>query len=182
MIKEMTEKRMTETLKITDLHVAVEGKAILTGVNLLLRRGETHALMGPNGSGKSTLGFAIMGGVFGEGVDYQGDRLIGVIIVGVGLPGAGVEQDLIADHYRHKGLDGFDYACRYPGFTRVLQTAGRVIRSEEDKGVVVLVDDRFAQKQYRALYPAHWLPQTVAAAGDLPAALEMFWDAGNNAK
>jgi len=61
MIKEMTEKPMTETLKITDLHVAIEGKAILTGVNLLLRRGETHALMGPNGSGKSTLGFAIMG-------------------------------------------------------------------------------------------------------------------------
>lgn len=140
-----------------------------------------ESLLAELGTPGNRLGFAIMGGVFGEGVDYQGDRLIGVIIVGVGLPGAGVEQDLIAGQYRHKGLDGFDYAYRYPGFTRVLQTAGRVIRSEEDKGVVVLVDDRFAQKQYRALYPAHWLPQTVDAAGDLPAALEKFWDTDNYA-
>ena len=122
------------------------------------------------------LGFAIMGGVFGEGIDYVGDLLIGVVLVGVGLPGIGVEQDLIADCYRGQGLDGFDYAYRFPGFTKVLQTAGRVIRTETDKGVVVLVDDRFNQPFYRGLYPDHWSVDTAGSLEELEQHLELFWD------
>jgi len=128
-----------------------------------------------NNSG-TRLGFAILGGVFGEGIDYVGDKLIGVVLVGVGLPGLGVEQDLIADCYRAQGLDGFDYAYRYPGFTKVLQTAGRVIRTESDRGVVLLVDDRFNQAFYRNLYPAHWATQSVYTLLDVQRLLMEFWD------
>ncbi len=125
---------------------------------------------------EASLGFAILGGVFGEGVDYVGDKLIGVVLVGVGLPGLGTEQDLIAEHYRSQGLDGFDYAYRYPGFTKVLQTAGRVIRTETDRGVVLLVDDRFNQGFYQNLYPPHWHRQTADSLGAVEQLLEKFWN------
>lgn len=121
------------------------------------------------------LGFAIMGGVFGEGVDYVGDRLIGVVLVGVGLPGIGVEQDLIASCYREQGLDGFDYAYRYPGFTKVLQSAGRVIRSENDRGVIFFVDDRFSQPFYRDLYPPHWDVELNHSLASIENSLKAFW-------
>jgi len=126
-------------------------------------------------SGGTKLGFAILGGVFGEGIDYVGDKLIGVALVGVGLPGLGVEQDLIADCYRNQGLDGFDYAYRYPGFTKVLQTAGRVIRSESDRGVIFLIDDRFYQPFYRDLYPKHWQMEVAHSLCDVEKSLSEFW-------
>ncbi len=91
------------------------------------------------------LGFAIMGGRFAEGIDYQGDALIGAIIVGVGLPQANTEQQLIQQDFDTLGLDGFDYAFRFPGLIRVKQSAGRVIRDEQDCGVVILLDRRFQQ-------------------------------------
>lgn len=121
------------------------------------------------------IGFAILGGVFGEGVDYVGDRLIGVIVVGTGLGGPGVERELIVGRYREKGLDGFDLAARFPGFTRVQQTVGRVIRGERDRGVVVLVDDRFWDPFYRALFPAHWNAVRAADGDALQQALDDFW-------
>ncbi|MGI9318426.1 MAG: ATP-dependent DNA helicase [bacterium] len=123
------------------------------------------------------LGFAIMGGVFGEGVDYVGDRLIGVIVVGVGLPGQTIEQDLIADHYRSEGYDGYDYAYRYPGFTRVLQTVGRLIRDEKDRGVVLLVDDRFNTNTYRSLFPEHWRLESIKSGAEATAKISSFWSA-----
>ncbi len=123
------------------------------------------------------LGFAILGGVFGEGIDYVGDKLIGVALVGVGLPGIGLEQDLIANCYRDQGLDGFDYAYRYPGFTKVLQTAGRVIRTESDRGVVLLIDDRFNQPFYRDLYPSHWKLECAHTLPEVKQSLSAFWQA-----
>lgn len=125
------------------------------------------------------LGFAILGGVFGEGIDYVGDKLIGVALVGVGLPGIGIEQDLIAQCYRDQGLDGFDYAYRYPGFTKVLQTAGRVIRTESDRGVVFLIDDRFNQPFYRDLYPQHWHLEFAHSLADVEQSLIGFWQVQN---
>ncbi len=121
------------------------------------------------------LGFAILGGVFGEGVDYVGDLLVGAAIVGVGLPGIGVEQDLIAENYREQGLDGYDYAYRYPGLTKVLQTAGRVIRSESDRGAILLIDDRFNQPAYKALFPEHWRTNPVSSEHELAGFLSKFW-------
>ena len=137
---------------------------------------ERMRLLGELEVSGTRLGFAILGGVFGEGIDYVGDRLIGVVLVGVGLPGLGVEQDLIAECYKEQGLDGFDYAYRYPGFTKVLQTAGRVIRTESDRGVIILVDDRFSQAFYRGLYPDHWLVETASCPDDVELKLKRFWD------
>jgi len=121
------------------------------------------------------IGFAILGGVFGEGVDYKGDKLIGVIVVGIGLPGLDTETQLIADHYRQQGHDGYDFAYRYPGFTRVLQTIGRLIRSEADSGVIVLVDDRFGQTFYKRLYPDSWNVQIPKSLEELLCSIEQFW-------
>lgn len=121
------------------------------------------------------IGFAIQGGVFGEGIDYKGERLIGTLIIGTGLPASDTQSDLIAQHYQVSGHDGYDFAFRYPGFTRVLQTAGRVIRSETDKGFVLLVDSRFKQKVYAMLFPDDWKLQCPVDEDELLAALHQFW-------
>ncbi len=121
------------------------------------------------------IGFAILGGSYGEGVDYPGSKLIGAIVVSVGLPGGGMEQELIANGYKEAGLDGYDYAYRYPGFTRVQQTVGRVIRTESDRGVVVLVDDRYSQRVYQDLYPEHWKIERTRSIEDTESKLKQFW-------
>ena len=122
------------------------------------------------------VGFAIVGGVFGEGIDYLGDKLIGVVVVSTGLPGLDAKTQLVSDHYREQGHDGYDFAYRYPGFTRVLQTAGRLIRSETDSGVVVLVDDRFRQTFYKQLYPESWRVRYPANLASLAEEVDHFWD------
>ncbi len=126
-------------------------------------------------SNNATLGFAILGGIFGEGVDYAGDKLIGTIIVGTGLASINLEQKLIEQDFKNHNLNGFDYASRYPGFTRVLQTAGRVIRSETDKGVIVLIDKRFDDPFYHNLFPDHWNLQRCPTTHALNEQLQQFW-------
>lgn len=108
------------------------------------------------GPSQTLLGFAVMGGVFGEGVDLTGDRLIGVGIVGPGLPQVRPRQEQLRDYFEQTRGSGFDYAYRYPGMNKVLQAAGRVIRTPRDKGVVLLIDNRFAMPDYRRLMPPHW--------------------------
>ncbi|WP_288130066.1 ATP-dependent DNA helicase [Microbulbifer sp.] len=125
---------------------------------------------------RRSLGFAIMGGIFGEGVDYVGEQLIGTIVVGVGLPQVNEEQELLREASDIEGENGFDIAYRYPGLTRVLQTAGRVIRTETDRGVVILADYRFADPFYRPLYPQHWQPKICDNGEALSAALQQFWN------
>ena len=123
------------------------------------------------------LGFAVMGGIFGEGVDLAGDRLIGCAIVGVGLPQVNPRQEMLRRYYEAQAGCGFDYAYRYPCMNKVLQAAGRVVRTPQDRGVVLLLDDRFAQTDTARLFPSHWqhiryLPDTAA----LTAALDAFWN------
>ncbi|MCG8613221.1 MAG: hypothetical protein MI864_22145 [Pseudomonadales bacterium] len=122
-----------------------------------------------------TLGFAIIGGVFAEGVDFEGDRLSGAMILGVGLPQFNLRQSLLKAEFEQQGLPGFEYAYRYPAMTRVLQTAGRVIRSETDRGAVVLVDSRFNHAEYRTLFPNHWQPELCAQESAFANALAAFW-------
>jgi DNA excision repair protein ERCC-2 len=117
----------------------------------------------PEAPEATRLGFAVMGGVFGEGIDLVGERLTGAIVVGVGLPAIGPEREQIRRYYEGEQGRGFDFAYRYPGINRVLQAAGRVIRSAADRGVVALVDARFARPDYRCLLPAYW---TVAFVDD----------------
>ncbi|XOV88696.1 MAG: ATP-dependent DNA helicase [Pseudomonadota bacterium] len=133
------------------------------------------------GRATSLVGFAVMGGVFGEGVDLVGSRLIGVIVVGVGLPQVSVELDLVRDHFEPEGR-GFEYAYQYPGLNRVLQTAGRVIRSESDRGVVCLVDRRFATARYASLLPAEWRVTRTETRQALTSAITSFWNAARDAQ
>ncbi len=122
------------------------------------------------------IGFAVMGGIFSEGIDLKGDRLLGAIIVGVGLPQICLERDIILDYFRDKNGLGFEYAYMYPGMNKVLQAAGRVIRSEEDKGIVLLIDERFANYQYKKLYPRHWSHyKEVATLEELGKHIQDFW-------
>ncbi len=105
---------------------------------------------------KSILGFCMMGGIFGEGIDLKDDSLIGVIIVGTGIPMVCNEREIIKEYFEFNDEDGFDYAYRYPGMNKVLQAAGRVIRTETDKGIVALLDERFLQKSYYEMFPREW--------------------------
>jgi DNA excision repair protein ERCC-2 len=110
-------------------------------------------------------GFAVMGGIFGEGIDLVGRRLSGAAVVGVGLPGICLERELIRAHFAE---NGFDYAYTFPGINRVLQAAGRVIRSEHDRGALLLIDARYATHRYKTLLPSHWRPTRIRSSGFLP--------------
>jgi len=123
---------------------------------------------------ETLVGFAVMGGIFGEGVDLVGERLSGAVIVGVGLPAICPERDLIRRYFDEKGA-GFDYAYRYPGINRVLQAAGRVIRTGRDRGCLLLIDRRFADAGYRRLMPGHWSTARVRSPGQLEERLKRFW-------
>lgn len=120
--------------------------------------------------------FCVLGGIFAEGVDLTGDRLVGTIIVGVGLPQVNPVQDALRDYYDNARGAGFDYAYRYPGMNKVLQAAGRVIRTEHDRGVALLIDTRYRQTGYRALFPPHWAhARSVKSAEEAGEVLRAFW-------
>lgn len=120
--------------------------------------------------------FCVMGGIFGEGIDLKNDRLIGAVIVGTGLPQISNEREILKQFYDKQGLSGFDYAFRYPGINKVLQAAGRVIRTQEDQGIIVLLDDRFLQSDYDALYPREWQNRVVGNVETLEAEIHRFWE------
>jgi DNA excision repair protein ERCC-2 len=122
------------------------------------------------------VGFAVMGGIFGEGIDLLGERLVGAVIVGVGLPQLCLERDLIRDYFAQKNGLGFEYAYAYPGLNRVIQAAGRVIRSESDRGVVLLIDSRFAQLRYSELLPQWWSVERVETDADIGQSVKTFWE------
>lgn len=122
------------------------------------------------------LGFCVLGGVFSEGIDLQGEALIGVMIVSVGIPQIGLERDLIREQMEASTGKGFEYAYAYPGIGKVFQAAGRVIRTEKDKGIILLVDERFDQSRYYELYPQDWFPITRVQPENLPAVLNEFWN------
>lgn len=123
-------------------------------------------------SSTTVVGFAVMGGAFAEGIDLKGNRLIGAIVVGVGLPQICLERDLIREYF---GSRGFEFAYQYPGMNRVLQTAGRVIRDEHDTGVVVLADSRFVQRQYRDQLPDEWQVTLASGHDRLMDMIGRFW-------
>jgi Rad3-related DNA helicase len=119
-------------------------------------------------------GFAVIGGRFSEGIDLVGNRLIGAIIIGTGLPQINSERDFIKDYYQEGGA-GFEMAYQLPGMNRILQTAGRVIRGERDKGLICLVDPRFTEPRYRQLMPEHWPVDVVSTSAALQSAMAKFW-------
>ncbi|MFD1393137.1 ATP-dependent DNA helicase [Lacticaseibacillus jixianensis] len=127
---------------------------------------------------RPVVGFAVLGGIFSEGIDLGGSRLIGVAVVTVGLPGLNPESDRLRAYFDAQGKDGFAYAYQLPGFNNVLQAGGRVIRGAKDVGVVLLADSRFAGPRYAPLFPPHWTHATVAAdLDDMATQLIDFWEA-----
>lgn len=125
--------------------------------------------------GVTKVGLCVLGGVFGEGIDLQDDRLIGAVIVGTGLPMVGDERELFKYYYDEANGKGFEYAYLYPGMNKVLQAAGRVIRTASDKGCILLLDDRFAAGQYRSLFPREWKNMHYIRYNEMSDALKDFW-------
>lgn len=129
------------------------------------------------GNKDTLVGFAVMGGLFSEGIDLVGDRLIGTIIVGVGLPQICLERNIINDYFKKKNNQGFEYAYMYPGMNKVMQAAGRVIRREEDKGIVLLIDERFIHRKYYKLFPKEWNnPRICKNSNELGITIGGFWE------
>lgn len=123
----------------------------------------------------SLVGFCVMGGVFSEGIDLTADRLIGAVIVGTGLPQVCNDREILKGYFDSRGMRGFDYAYLYPGINKVLQSAGRVIRTETDRGVILLLDERFSQRQYRDSFPREWESCQVCSAATLEDHIDSFW-------
>lgn len=125
---------------------------------------------------ESLVAFCVMGGIFGEGIDLKREQLIGAIIVGTGLPQISNEREILKEYYDKKEGMGFDYAYRYPGMNKVLQAAGRVIRTAEDVGIIELLDERFLQNDYQRLFPREWEQQSVCQLSNLEEKLVAFWE------
>ena len=121
------------------------------------------------------VGFCVLGGIFSEGVDLIGESLIGAIIVGTGLPQIGSEREILKEYYDRKKQSGFDYAYRYPGMNKVLQAAGRVIRTKEDRGVILLLDDRFLGRDYGEIFPREWKDRSSCRLNTVEEAVSRFW-------
>lgn len=124
---------------------------------------------------ESLAAFCVMGGVFSEGIDLKEERLIGAIVVGAGLPMVCTEQELLKAYFDRQKKRGFDYAYQYPGMNKVQQAAGRVIRTMEDKGVILLLDDRFLRDDYQAVFPREWRPFSVVNRQNVGQAIGEFW-------
>ena len=122
------------------------------------------------------IGFAVMGGIFSEGIDLEGEKLIGAVIIGVGMPMISFERNIIRDYFNKQGENGFEYAYTYPGMNKVMQGAGRVIRSQNDKGSVLLIDSRYRDKKYKSLFPGEWRNYIAVNEKNLKGTLEKFWN------
>ncbi|MBO5371835.1 MAG: ATP-dependent DNA helicase [Lachnospiraceae bacterium] len=126
-------------------------------------------------SDNSLVAFCVLGGIFGEGIDLKEEQLIGAIIVGTGLPQIGNEREILKNYYDEKTKEGFEYAYRYPGMNKVLQAAGRVIRTLEDRGVIALLDERFLESSYLRLFPREWSDYKICSQSDAGKVTSDFW-------
>ncbi len=125
---------------------------------------------------KRTVGFCVMGGIFSEGIDLKNDRLIGTVVVGTGLPMVCNEKELFKLYFDEKNGRGFEYAYLYPGMNKVMQSAGRVIRTTKDLGAILLLDGRFTKNVYQDLFPREWFPHEVVTVDAMKEKLEVFWE------
>lgn len=121
------------------------------------------------------LGFCVMGGIFSEGIDLTEEKLVGAFIVGTGLPQICYEREILRQYFEKKNGKGFDYAYLYPGMNKVLQSAGRVIRTETDRGVILLLDERFLQRQCQEIFPREWAGIKKCTLENISEQLEKFW-------
>ena len=125
---------------------------------------------------KSLVAFCVMGGIFSEGIDLTDDKLIGAVIAGTGLPQVCTEREILKQYFNAADMDGFDYAYLYPGMNKVLQSAGRMIRTESDRGVILLLDDRFRAMRYREVFPREWQQYQLGSVKNLEQEIRTFWE------
>ncbi len=125
---------------------------------------------------QSFVGLCVLGGIFSEGIDLKAERLEGTIIVGTGLPMVCSEQEILMQYFADQGENGYDYAYQYPGMNKVLQAAGRVIRTAEDRGVILLLDDRFLRTEIQELFPREWTEYGIVSRGNVGGWLKQFWE------
>ena len=125
---------------------------------------------------QTLVGFCVMGGIFSEGIDLKNDSLIGAIIVGTGIPQVCLERELIKAYFDENEENGYEYAYLFPGMNKVLQAAGRVIRTHEDRGVIALLDERFCYNTYRNLFPREWSDYRVVDMGSVEREIAEFWE------
>ncbi len=152
-----------------------DGTLLLQTANMSEKKREEYLAAFDTEHEGSLLGLFVMGGIFGEGIDLRNDSLIGAVIVGPGLPMVCNERELFREYYENRTGQGFDYAYLYPGMNKVLQAAGRVIRTIEDAGCILLLDDRFTTSSYRALFPREWTPVHNVTPQSMSGLLEDFW-------
>ncbi|MFH0071022.1 ATP-dependent DNA helicase, partial [Peribacillus sp. NPDC056705] len=168
MLMELVQEQPVNTLVflpsypyMQDIHAAFtrlnpEVRTLLQGQGMSEEQREAFLEAFQSDAKAPIVGFAVMGGIFSEGIDLKGERLSSVVVVGVGLPQLSFENDIIKDYFDRTGKRGYDYAYVYPGINKVLQAGGRLIRSEHDSGTLTLVDDRFLNRQYGLLLPDEW--------------------------
>ena len=152
-----------------------DGTLLLQTANMSEKKREEYLAAFEEEHDGSLLGLFVMGGIFGEGIDLRRDSLIGAIIVGPGLPMVCNERELFRNYYEEKSGQGFAYAYLYPGMNKVQQAAGRVIRTIEDAGCILLLDNRFGTTSYRALFPREWTPVHTVTRSTMPKLVEQFW-------
>ena len=133
----------------------------------------SHFESNPN---KTTIGFVVLGGSFGEAIDLIDDRLIGVVIVGVGLPQINFKSDLVKEYFMKKGMNGFDYAYVNRGINNVMQAMGRLLRSENDKGAILLIDQRYTNYNYRKIFRGNFKNyHIIYSSEEIGKMCESFW-------
>ena len=160
-----------------DFSFDIDKDVVLQSFNMKEKEREDFLNLFMEKRSESTLmGFCVLGGIFAEGIDLKNDALIGALIVGTGIPQVCLEQDIIKNFFDSRDENGYDYAYRFPGMNKVLQAAGRVIRTEDDIGIVTLLDERFLESGYRRLFPREWEGYRVADLNTLPGIVEKFWD------
>ena len=164
---------------LEDVYAAYEGMTDVSEKEILLQERdmseeerEAYLRAFSSGTEKTRIGFFVMGGIFAEGIDLQGEDLIGAVIVGTGIPQIGAERELLREYY---GKDGFAYAYRNPGMNKVLQAAGRVIRTPEDIGWILLLDERFLGREYSACFPPHWTGRKECSLDTVEGDIKSFW-------
>ncbi len=161
---------------VTRIHVRENERMLVQESNMREHEKEEFLSAFDNQSEESVIGCCVMGGIFSEGIDLKEDRLIGAVIVGTGLPMVCHERELFKTYYDEKKGRGFDYAYLYPGVNKVFQAGGRVIRTVSDKGAILLLDERFLQRQYLDLFPREWNPYSVVDCQSMRKELEYFWN------
>lgn len=158
-----------ETGEETEIHCLVQAPYMSEKAREIFLEGFEEERQG------SLMGFCVMGGIFSEGIDLANERLIGAIIVGTGLPQVCRERELLKEYFDGRGVNGFDYAYVYPGMNKVQQSAGRVIRTEEDRGIILLLDERFSERRYRNTFPREWKGIGLCNIHTIEEKLQEFW-------